>query len=115
MLSRQVALQDALGAVGVSLLRIERRARHVGNHGVSAAEGVLGVAEGVVLGCGLREPHVTAVAAEVAGLEGRGDVFLDDDGATGGIDKPGACIVSIEINKYGEVAYQASSWRSTPC
>jgi hypothetical protein len=99
MLSRQVALQDALGAVGVSLLRVERRAGHVGNHGVSAAEGVLGVAQDVVLGRGLREPDVAAVAAEVAGLKGRGDVFLDDDGAAGGVDEPGACIVSIERNK----------------
>jgi len=64
----------------------------VGNHGVSAAEGVLGVAQDVVLGRGLREPDVAAVAAEVAGLEGRGDVFLDDDGAAGGVDEPGACV-----------------------
>ena len=90
VLSAQVALQDALGAIGVSLLRIERGTGHVRHHGVSAAEGVLGVAERVVLGCWLREPDVTAVAAEVAGLEGLGDVFLDDDGATGGVNEPRA-------------------------
>lgn len=44
----------------------------------------------MVLGCGLGEPDVTAVAAELARLEGVGDVFLDDDGAAGGVDEPGA-------------------------
>jgi hypothetical protein len=63
----------------------------VGHHGVAAAEGVLGVAEDVVLGSGLGEPDVTTVAAEVAALEGVGDVLLDDDGATGGVDEPRAC------------------------
>ncbi len=58
------------------------------NHGVAAAEGVLGVAEGVVLGGGLREPHITAVATKVTGLESLGDVLLDDDGATGGVYEP---------------------------
>ena len=90
MLSGQITLQDTLGTIGVSLLRIERGTGHMRDHGVSAAEGVLGVAERVVLGCRLREPDVTAVAAEVAGLEGLGDVFLDDDGAAGGVDEPGA-------------------------
>lgn len=86
MLSAQVALQDRLCAIRVSLLGIQRRAGHVGHHGVSATEGVLGVAENVLFGCGLREPDVTAVAAEVAGFEGVGDVFFDDDGAAGGVD-----------------------------
>jgi len=44
----------------------------------------------MVLGCRLREPDVAAVAAEVAGFQGLGDVFLDDDGPTGGVDEPGA-------------------------
>ena len=66
MLATQITLQDRLGAIGISLLRIERCARHVRDHGVSAAEGVLGVAEDVVFWCGLREPDVSSVAAEVA-------------------------------------------------
>ena len=66
VLSAQVALQDALGAIGVSLLRIERGTGHVWDHGVSAAEGVLGVAEWVLLRRRLREPDVPSVAAEVA-------------------------------------------------
>ena len=90
MLSAQIALQDRLGAVSVALLGVEGRARHVRDHGVAAAEGVLGVAERVVFRCGLREPDVAAVAAEVAALEGFGDVFFDDDGAAGGVDEPGA-------------------------
>jgi hypothetical protein len=61
----------------------------VGDHGVAAAPGVLGVAQGVVLGGGLGEPDVAAVAGEVAGLEGLGDVLLDDDGAAGGVDEVG--------------------------
>ena len=66
MLAAQVALEDSLSAIGISLLRIEGGTGHVGDHGVSAAEGVLCVAEGVVLGCWLREPDVSSVAAEVA-------------------------------------------------
>jgi hypothetical protein len=42
----------------------------------------------VVLGGGLREPDITTVSAEVAGLEGGGDILLDDDGTTGGVDEP---------------------------
>lgn len=37
---------------------------------------------------GLGEPNVTTVTAELAGFEGGGDVFLDDNGATGGVDEP---------------------------
>ena len=66
VLAGEVALQDRLGAISVSLLSVERGTGHVGDHGISAAEGVLGVAEGVVLGCWLREPDVSSVAAEVA-------------------------------------------------
>lgn len=61
----------------------------MGDHGVAAAPvGVLGGAERVVGGGGLGEPDVTSVAAELAGLEGCGDVFLDDDGTAGGVDEP---------------------------
>jgi hypothetical protein len=42
----------------------------------------------VILGSGLREPDVTAVTTELAGLERLGDVLLDDDGTTGGVDEP---------------------------
>jgi hypothetical protein len=58
------------------------------HHGVSAAPRVLCVAQRVVLWRGLREPHVAAVAAELAGGEGVGDVFFDDNGAAGGVDEP---------------------------
>ena len=58
------------------------------DHGVAATEGVLGGTEDVVLGGGLREPNVTAVAAEVTSLESLGDVLLDDDGAAGSVDEP---------------------------
>ena len=44
----------------------------------------------MILGGRLGEPDVTPVAAEVAGFEGFGDVFLDDDGTAGGVDEPRA-------------------------
>lgn len=86
----QVAVQNGLGAVGVALLGIQGSTRHVGDHGVSATKGVLGVAQDVVLGCRLGEPDITTVAAQVAALEGLGDVLLDDNGATGRVDEPRA-------------------------
>lgn len=88
VLAREVALEDRLGAVGVALLGVQGGTRNVGDHSVSAAEGVLGVSEHVVLGRGLGEPHVTTIATEVAALERRGNVLLDDDGATGSVDQP---------------------------
>ena len=88
VLAREVGLENSLGAIGISLLGIEGGSRHVRNHGVSAAEGVLGVAERVVCGCWLREPDISSVATQVAALESFGHVFLDDDGSSGGIDEP---------------------------
>lgn len=87
----EVALQDCLGACGVSFLGIDGGTGHVGDHGVTASPWVLGGSEWVVTGCGLREPDVTSVSVELAGLEGLGNVFLDDNGATGGVDEPGTC------------------------
>jgi hypothetical protein len=40
----------------------------------------------MVFGSRLREPHVTAIAAEVARCEGCGDVFFDDDSSARSID-----------------------------
>lgn len=88
MLATEVRLEDGLGSICVSLLSIERGTGHMGYHGVSATEGVLGVTEWVFLGCWLREPNVSSVSAEVATLEGFGDIFLDDDGASGSVDEP---------------------------
>jgi hypothetical protein len=88
----EVAVEDGLCAGGVALLGVDRGAAHVRHHCIAASPWVLGVAERVVLWCWLREPDVAAVAAEVARLEGVGDVFLDDDGAAGSVDEPGACL-----------------------
>ena len=60
----------------------------MGDHGITSAPRVLGVAQRVVLGSGLGEPDITTVAAEVAVLERIGDVLLDDNGAAGGVDEP---------------------------
>lgn len=93
VLAAEVGLEDGLGTGGVALLGVERGTRHVRDGRVAAlAEWAVGcVAERVVLGCWLREPDVTAVATELARLESLGDVLLDDDGATGGVDEPRAC------------------------
>ena len=60
----------------------------MGNHGVAAAPWVLGSSERMFLGSGLREPHITTVTVELAGLESFGNIFLDDDGTTGSVDEP---------------------------
>lgn len=65
-LACQVALEDGLGAGGITLLGVDRSARHVGHHGVAAAKGVLGGAQHVVGGRRLGEPDIAAIAAEVA-------------------------------------------------
>ena len=88
MLAREVAGEDGLGAVGVALLGVERGTGHVGDHGVTAAPGVLGSAQRVVLGSGLGEPDITTVSSEVAALESLGDILLDNNGATGSVDEP---------------------------
>lgn len=89
VLAGEVGLEDSLGAGGVALLGVDRGTGHVRNHGVSAAPGAVAcVAERVVLRCWLGEPDVTTVAAEVAVLESLGNILLDDDGATGGVDEP---------------------------
>ena len=90
--SREVAVEDVLGALGITDLSINRSTRHVRNHGVTTAPWVLGVAQRVVLGRGLGEPHVTTVSAEVTALEGLGNVLLDNDSATGRVDEPRALL-----------------------
>jgi hypothetical protein len=92
MLSTQITLQNTLRTITISLLRIERGARHVRNHGVSASEGVLGIAERMVFWCGLREPDVAAVAAEVTGFESCCNILFYNDGAAGGVYEPGSWI-----------------------
>lgn len=62
--SFEVAVQDVLGPVGVSLLRIERGSRDyvlvwpsgvrtVGDHGIATTEGVSHLSPGVILWCRL--------------------------------------------------------------
>lgn len=92
MLAGEVALEDSLGAISISLLGIQRSSGHVGGHGVAEAEGVDGGAERVVGRGGLGEPDITTVAGEVAGAKSLGNVLLDDDGATGGVDEVGALL-----------------------
>ena len=88
MASAEVRLEDVLRALRIPLLRIDRGTGHMGNHGVASAEGVLCVPERVVFGCWLWEPDVASIAAEVAALKSFCDVFLYDDGTTGGVDEP---------------------------
>lgn len=88
VLAAQVTFQDSLGAICVSLLSIERGTGHVRNHGVSAAEWVLCVSEGMILWCWLREPNITTVSAEVTRLESLSNIFLDDNSSASGVDEP---------------------------
>ena len=89
VLTAEVRFQDVLHTGSVALLGIEGGTRHVWYGGVSAAPvHVLGVAEWVVLWCWLWEPNITTVSSKLARLEGFGDVFLDDDGTTCGVDEP---------------------------
>ena len=62
----------------------------MGNHGVASTEGVLCIAERVVLRRGLREPDITTVATELARLKGLSDILLDDNSTTSSVDQPGA-------------------------
>ena len=89
--AREVTLEDGLGAVGVADLGVDRGTGHVRDHGVAAAPGALDSAQRVVGGGGLGEPDITTVSAEVARLDGLGDILLDDNGTASGVDEPGAC------------------------
>ena len=62
----EIRLQDSLGTICVTLLRIQRSTGLVRNLGVSSTEGVLCGTERVVFWCRLREPNVSSVTAEVA-------------------------------------------------
>lgn len=75
----------------------------MGDHGVAAAEWVVAGAQRVVLGGGLGEPDITTVASEVARFDGLGDVLLDDNGATGGVD---------EVRAWDGVVSIDGEWRS---
>lgn len=117
-LSAEIGLEDGFCAVCVTLLGIERGTccfadvmsegfacflrlkiydaneqkrqltRHVGNHGISTSEGVLCVAERVLLWCWLREPDISTVTAKVAALKSLSNILLDDDGTTCSVNEP---------------------------
>jgi hypothetical protein len=81
--------QDLLDTCRITFLGVDRGTRHVRNGGVAAAPGgVGGVTEWVVLGCWLWEPDITTVTAELAGFESVGNILLDNDGTTSGVDQP---------------------------
>ena len=87
--SGEVALEDSLGASCVADLGVDRGTGHVRNHCVSSAPCAVRRGTERVVGRGwLREPDITTVAAKLSGLEGLGDILLDDNGATGGVDEP---------------------------
>lgn len=86
--ARVVRVEDILRALGITDLSIDRATGHMRDHGVSTAPWALDIAERVVLWCGLREPNITTITTELARLDGFGDVLLDDDGSTSGVDKP---------------------------
>ena len=83
----EVPLEDVLRARGIARLRVERRARVVRGHAVSAPERVLHRAPGVVARRGLHVPHVACVPVELAGLERSCDVRGVANGAARGVDE----------------------------
>lgn len=89
MAAREVRVEDSLGTSGVSLLSIDRGTGHVRNGCVSATPGAVGSGtERVVLWCGLDVPDITTVTTELARLESLGNVLLDDNSTTCGVDEP---------------------------
>mmetsp|Transcript_24986 Transcript_24986/g.77147 ORF Transcript_24986/g.77147 Transcript_24986/m.77147 type:complete len:208 (+) Transcript_24986:64-687(+) len=86
-LAGEEALEDFADAGGVAVLGREGSAGDVGGHGV-----VRHGAPGVVLGSGLREPDVSAIAGELSGLEGAGDGVAVAELAAGGVDEVGAAL-----------------------
>lgn len=105
----EVALENSLGAVGITDLGVDGGTGHVGNHGVAAAPGALDVAQRVILGGGLREPDITSVASQVTRLDGLGDVLLDNDGTTSGVDEPRAWRVVL----VSEILCRFEKWHLT--
>lgn len=92
MTAGEVALEDSLGTVGIADLGVNRGTGHVRHHSIATAPRVLSIAERVVLRSGLGEPDVTAVASQLTRLDGFGNVLLDDNGTTGSVDEPSACM-----------------------
>lgn len=90
LLPTQIALQNPLRPLRISLLRINARPAHMRHHSIATTMLVLRRAQHMVLWRRLGEPHIASVSAQLSGLEGRGDVLFDDDGAAGGVDEPGA-------------------------
>ena len=88
MSSREVRFKNILRTPCITCLGINRCARHVRNHGIPALHGILGIAKRVVFGCWLWEPDVASVTTEVARLKSFGNIFFDNDGTAGGVDKP---------------------------
>ena len=81
------------------------------DHAVTTSHSVLRISEGVLLRGGLREPNVTTIAVEVAALQSFGNVLLDNDGASRGIDEVCTCTrLEADDNMVCET-YPSSSWR----
>ncbi len=64
----EVAREDILGAICISLLRIQRRTRHMRNHTIATAHDVLCVSQRMLFRCGLWEPDITTIAIQVTAL-----------------------------------------------
>ena len=69
MLAHGQEVMQELGVVQeweTYLLSIDGCSGHVRHHSVASAPWVLGISERVVLGCGLGEPDITTISAEVS-------------------------------------------------
>ena len=84
----QIALKDPFHAVRIALLRIQRTARHMWHHPVTASEWVFRIAKGMVFRRRLCRPDVSSVAIQVAGLQSSRNVVGNDNSTAGGVYNP---------------------------
>ncbi|KAH3661042.1 hypothetical protein OGATHE_005374 [Ogataea polymorpha] len=89
-------LQDVLGALRVSDLGVNDRARVVRSHGIASTVLVGHGSPWVVLWSWLWEPHVSTVSSKLSALDGGCNVLGHADGTSGGVDEPGALLEVLE-------------------
>lgn len=74
-LAGKVILEDGLDTSGISGLSIKSSTRHMWDHGISSTVLVAHSAPRVILGSGLREPHITTVTTELSGSKRISDIY----------------------------------------
>lgn len=102
LLAFQVVVQNDLGTLSVSRLRVQGGTGVMGNHAVSASEGILHRAPDVIARSRLLVPDVSSVTAELAGFECCGNSILVADGTTSGVDEPSTLKKEISVDNISD-------------